>query len=228
MQIIRTDTPAVEAGSELSNMLLANTNIPLLLLISGGTAASVIEHVDTTLMGDHITLGLVDERFSKDPKVLNKTVLETSEFLTDGVKYGAHVLVIAIEDKESSDAVADRWEDQLRTWINWYPKGKIFAVLGIGEDGHAAGIMPNVKDVDFYGSRLALAYTIGKEVSEHTERITVTFTFLKTYVDEAIVYAVGPKKHKAIDAFLADGTDPVSIPAAIFKEMKSVKFFTDK
>jgi 6-phosphogluconolactonase/glucosamine-6-phosphate isomerase/deaminase len=228
MKLIRTNTPAIDAGRQLSNLLLANTNTPLLLLVSGGTAVSVIEHCDTTLMGDHITLGLVDERFSKDPAVLNSAVIETSEFLTDGVKYGAHVLDIAIEDKESSDAVADRWEDQLRTWINWYPKGKIFAVLGIGADGHTAGIMPNIHDVDFFGSRLAMAYTMSKEIDVHTERITVTFTFLKTYVDEAIVYAVGPQKQKAIDTMLADDAEPVTLPAAIFKEMKSVQFFTDK
>ncbi len=227
MKIIRTDTPAIDAGRELSNLLLANTRTPLLLLISGGSAVAVVEHCDTTLLGDHVTLGLIDERFSKDPAALNKTVVETSEFLTDGVKYGAHVLDIAIEDKESSQAVAERWEDQLRTWINWYPQGKIFAVLGIGVDGHTAGIMPQQKDVDFSGNTFALAYTMGSEVNEHTERITITFTFLTTCVDEAIIYAVGPQKQKAITDLLADDADPVALPAAIFKKMKSAKLFTD-
>ncbi len=227
MKVIRTNTPAIDAGRELSGLLLANTITPLLILVSGGSAVSVIEHCDTTLMGEHITLGLIDERFSKDPADLNKILLETSDFFTEGVKYGANTFDLSMEDKESSTAAAERFEDQLRAWINRYPQGKIFAVLGIGEDGHTAGIMPGLHDVDFSGSKLAVAYTIDKKVSMHTDRITVTLTFLRTYVDEAIAYAVGPKKQKAINTLLADDADITKTPATVFKQMKSVKLFTD-
>jgi 6-phosphogluconolactonase/glucosamine-6-phosphate isomerase/deaminase len=228
MEIIRTERPEIESGRELSNLLLKYTKTPVLLLVSGGSSLAVIEHCDTTLLGEHITLGLIDERFSPDPALRNYQSLCETEFFDDAMKYGIRVLDVSITAHESAQTIADRWEDQLRKWINGYPNGKIIAVLGIGEDGHTAGIMPGTYNVNFSGSALVVAYTVPKTISVYTDRITVTYTFLKEYVTEAWVYALGHKKQNIVDMLIAEQSDLAKTPACIFKEMKSVRIYTDK
>lgn len=228
MEIIRTDNAEIEAGRELSNTLLKYTKTPILLLVSGGSSLAVVEHCDTTLLGEHITLGLIDERFSPNPALRNYQTLTETEFFGDAIKCGVLLLDVSIQDGEQAQTVVERWEDQLRAWINWHQQGKVIAVMGIGEDGHTAGIMPGEYNIDFSGNANVVSYTVPKTVSMYTDRITTTFTFLKTYIDEAFVYAVGPKKRKAIEALEAADADIKKTPALIFKQMKSVKIFTDK
>lgn len=74
--------------------------------------------------------------------------------------------------------------------------------MGIGQDGHTAGIFPGDHGFDFDGDVWVVGYFVPKEVNQYQERVTVTNTYLQTEIAQAIVYAVGEEKYNMRSAYL--------------------------
>ena len=89
-------------------------------------------------------------------------------------------------------------------------------LFGIGADSHTAGILPESAALD--SRDWAVSYKTGK-----FERITITPETIKK-LDEAVVYAQGPEKEKAIENLNKD-LDPRKYPAQLLKEAKRLKIF---
>ena len=131
-----------------------------------------------------------------------------------------------IQENETREELASRLDKILKEWVMTYPEGKILVTMGIGEDGHTVGILPHT-DTNFSDEKFVISYVIPETSNLHTERITVTYTFLQNHVNEAIVYAVGDAKKKILGE-LQDETSQLSdMPASVLKTMKSVKIFTE-
>jgi len=226
MEIIRTDNPASEAGKELSKIISDNYSSPILLLVSGGSAFSILQYCDTSLFEDNITIGVLDERYSNDPLINNYLQLKETLFFKVATSLGAHTIDSSINKGESISDVATRLEQTVKNWIDTHTGGKVFVTMGIGEDSHTAGIMPSVYPLPLDENKLVIAYSFLKEVNQYTDRITFTFSFLRNHVDEAIVYAVGENKQQVI-ASLEETKSLQDSPVHVLKEMNSVKIFTN-
>lgn len=225
MEIIRTKNPKEEAGEELSKLLEHYKDKEILLLLSGGSAFSILENTNISFIDSNITIGMLDERYSEDKKINNFLQLQETVFFNEALKKNISVINSSIQNNESQEKLTDRLEKKLKEWVKENPFGIIITTMGIGEDGHVAGIitpqaLPFVNKEDFL-----FYYSLPSSINQYTERISVTYTFLKKYVDETIVYAEGERKQKIIKK-LEENNNESEIPAFTLKEMKSVKIFT--
>ncbi len=98
------------------------------------------------------------------------------------------------------------------------------AILGIGEDGHTAGLLPGYQklwDID----KLVAGY---ENDGEFKRRISMTPEAFKQ-VDQAIVVASGTRKRKVIMNLLDNKLDPGldSFPTLIIRKIQKSDLFTD-
>ena len=147
--------------------------------------------------------------------------------MQNAIACGAQVMVPEIIDEDSCRETSMRFELALHEWKTKYPNGVVIATLGVGSDGHTAGIMPGEHGVDFSGDDLVVSYTVPRAVNQHTKRITTTYTFLTTYVDHTIVFAVGKEKRSIVAALEAGGCTLPTMPACIVTKMPDVTLYTD-
>lgn len=227
MQIIYTKNPHSAAGTELARILSKYQNHAVLLLVSGGSAFSVLEECDTAVLGVHVTVGVLDERYSSDPRINNFLQLKETVFFKEAMRLGAKCFDTSIGENDSQAALAARMEKGIRNWINENPAGKIIATMGIGEDGHTAGILPETAAANFDDGKIIASYSVGKEINPYPERVSASLAFLRDGVDEAVVYAVGEKKQRVIGKL---GNEKIALrimPARILNKMRTVAIFTD-
>lgn len=228
MKIVRTNTPDRNAAKALSELLLLNQNNPVLLLLSGGSAFTLLELVPENLIGPDVTIGVLDERYSSDPLVNNFKQLSHTSFFKSAMISGAQVIDTSVKVDESCESVAKRFESDLHTWVEENVGGKVIATMGIGSDGHTVGIMPNITEVNFNGEKWIVPYSVSKEVNQYTDRITTTFTFLRDVVDEVVVYATGDSKQSVISSLERKDIELVKMPAQIINELSSATLFTEE
>lgn len=228
MEVLHSLTPAETAGTLLGTVLAQYAGRPTLLLVSGGSALELLAYVPETALGPHVTLSTLDERFSTDPTVNNFTQLKTRSFFTDAQRQGVSCIETTIQDGETLVAAGERYAAALRQWRTTYPEGVIIVTVGVGSDGHTAGIFRGPSGVDWSGAEWVAAYHIPALVNPHSERITVTDTFLRTQVAVAVGYAVGAKK-AAIVAQLSQPTcDSAQLPACVLRDIPTAYLITDQ
>jgi 6-phosphogluconolactonase/glucosamine-6-phosphate isomerase/deaminase len=92
------------------------------------------------------------------------------------------------------------------------------ALLGLGADGHTAGILPHSPAV--LSPDLVCAYDAG-----NFQRLTMTPRAL-AWLDEAVVYAVGENKWPAL-AKLAEDVNIKDQPAQAWKQITKLTIFSD-
>ncbi|PIW97261.1 hypothetical protein COZ82_00525 [Candidatus Kaiserbacteria bacterium CG_4_8_14_3_um_filter_38_9] len=226
MKIIETEQPKEDAGQSLTDALREHSKKPILLMVSGGSAFSLLDFVEPSVLGPHITLTVLDERFSSDPAINNFTQLEQTKFFASCINKRVQTISTKVLEYESLHGLHNRFDTALHTWKEQNEDGVIIATMGIGPDGHTAGIFPGEHGVDFNDNTWVVGYTVPKEVNQYPERVTVTNTFLRNKVDQAIVYAVGSDKYRLIQKLQATETSIQEIPATIFKEMPFLIIFT--
>ena len=233
MEIFRqpdAKSAAAEAGEHLNAFLLANKKSPILLTLSGGSALSILEYVGPAALGENLAISVLDERFSIEPEVNNFLQLQKTDFYKDAFETEASFFGTLPRDGEGPEDLRQRWDKNLKNWREENPNGLIVATLGMGQDGHTAGIFPFPEDADkfqsmFCGGSWTAAYNAGNK-SQYTERITTTVTFLKM-VDFGFAFVVGKEKQEIFTRLTSGNVKTVGIPAAVWREIKNLKIFTD-
>ena len=74
MNISRFETKveaAAASGEALNKLLLENKDAPVLLLLSGGSSLSILDYVNTSSLGENLTITMLDERFSQEAEANN-------------------------------------------------------------------------------------------------------------------------------------------------------------
>jgi 6-phosphogluconolactonase/glucosamine-6-phosphate isomerase/deaminase len=227
MEVITSNNPKRAAAAALSQLLAEQAGNPVLLMLSGGSALLLLDEVSTDDITERVTITVLDERFSTDPTINNFSQLEHTAFYRACVEYGAHSISTVVLSDETIEDVRDRFAAALYTWKTENPDGVVIATMGIGADGHTAGILPGTYVVDMNGPAWVVGYQVPVEVNPYTERVTVTNTFLRQCVDVAIVFAVGKEKRPYFARIEAGDYTLETIPAGILNEMRAVNLFTD-
>ena len=203
---------------------------PLLLLLSGGSSFTLLWGIDRSLLGPHVTISTLDERYSKDVKVNNFAQLQQAEFYAEAIVAGSSYIDTCVQEGETLERLATRFEAELKEWRRKNKQGFVFATMGIGKDGHTAGIMPFPENPKRFTElfenerRWVASYDAGGK-SFHPFRVTVNTTFLRNEVSTALVFAGGSEKENALRrVFFGEGTS-AETPARILREMKEVTLF---
>lgn len=233
MKIFHTKThdEAAEAAAEALNFFLKNhKNTAILLLVSGGSALSVLDFADESLLGENLTISVTDERFSTDPQLNNFAQLQATGFYELAQQKGASFIGTLPRPGETITQLSQRFEISLKNWRQTNPKGKIFAVLGMGPDGHTAGIFAFPQDPKrfqklFCEKNWIVGYdNLGQKPPK--DRITITLTFFKQ-INEAVVFISGREKQTALNILKAGHGQLYQNPALAFKQIRVLKIFTE-
>ncbi len=221
---------AAEAGESLNNFLTENKSRPVLLMLSGGSAFSILDYVGSMALGENLTVSVLDERFSADPAVNNFAQMQKLDFYQLALEAGTNFFGTLPRNNETQEELAQRWEQNLRQWQTNNHSGLIAATLGMGSDGHTAGIFPFPEDAKkftelFESDSLVAAYNaVGK--NQFPERLTTTATFFKR-IDFGFAYVCGSEKQEKFKQVIGGKASENQLPAMLWHRIKNAKVFTD-
>ena len=137
------------------------------------------------------------------------------------------LLLESRDDEEAFRRAVRRFNDILTNAARKETSGELLIVglLGIGADGHTAGILPGSPACDEDDPGPAAPLAMGYKSGIHT-RITITPAFFQ-YFDRAIAYATGEEKWQAVAGLRA--MKPVSEhPAQLLKRAHESLVFCDR
>ena len=207
-----------EASDQALLEILKIIDQDVLLLLSGGTSPSVLYKL--IVENRKLTPGavvLIDERYGDmmHDKSNEKMIFDTgliSYFKSLGIPF------YGILKKDEMEDLADQYSETIQALFNKFSKR--VAVMGIGEDGHTAGIKPNL---DYDHSKLVVSYNSSDNFGK---RITLTFEALSE-IDNFFVLVFGLEKKESMKKIF-ESSDKKALPAVFFRERADkVTIFTD-
>lgn len=213
---VTSTAPAIEhLSARLSAVLGAGKSV--LWLLSGGSGAAVCVAVSQRLAADGIDtsrlfMTMSDERYGPvghaDENI--QQLLDAGFDTGDGTLYRP---LIGEPRAVTTRRFAD-WLEATRAACD-----VTIAALGIGPDGHTAGIKPGSPAV----TSAAAAVDFG---GDDFERITICGGWL-AHIDEAVVQAMGEAKWPTLRRLFDESVSPDEQPAQLIKQIASVDIFTD-
>ena len=216
---IHTSTKAKEdAGQKISSLLKEYAGAPVLLMLSGGSARDVLEYIDLEDITESVTIALVDERLNVKGVDSNAWQLVQTDWFQSTKKRGSKPCHLE--------------QGALKDWRAQNSNGKIITLLGMGPDGHTAGILPMPEHQELFKSLfIDTDNWVTEYVHESTdnpfkERVTITARFLITEVDDIIVYEVGEDKCKRLNSLKQEYAPHIE-PADILTRLEKVDVYTD-
>jgi 6-phosphogluconolactonase/glucosamine-6-phosphate isomerase/deaminase len=222
---------AREAASILNEKLREANGKPFLLMISGGSSMALLDFIDTKLLGANSTLSMLDDRYSKNPQENNFLTMTSTKFYEKAQKNGASFIDTSLKEDKTLEECGKIFELEIKRWRNKNPESPIYAIIGIGPDGHTAGIMPYPDDTSlfyklFQEERWAVGYNAGTK-NPLPLRITTTISFIRGQISFAISYISGENKRQVLEKLLADNGTLAETPARVLREIKETVIVTD-
>ena len=231
MEYLSSNSPARDAGKKIEVLLRTHRNVPILLLLSGGSAFSVYEYINETALGEHITVSVVDERFSRDPEVNNFSQLEETAFFDVLMNSGVTFLSTKIQKGETLPKAVMHFEKYICQWKKDNPQGIVITTLGVGSDGHTAGILPFPKNKrlfnDLFLDEEWVSGYDGTGKNKYPLRFTLTGTFLLDVVDYGVIFVTGEEKKGVLEELMHTEKEYHEMPAQLVKKMKASFLYTD-
>ena len=161
---------------------------------------------------EHLTIIPVDERYGP-PGHPNSNI---QQLLNLGFSPKRATFFNPLDGSPLEDTVA-RYDETLQQAL--HTTDKVIGQLGVGVDGHIAGILPHSPAI------ASEALVAGYQGPDYT-RITLTFLALRQ-IDVAYVFAYGREKRAAMDR-LCDGDYPIADqPAQVLRDLSEVYIYND-
>jgi 6-phosphogluconolactonase/glucosamine-6-phosphate isomerase/deaminase len=216
---------AFETAKAISAILEKEQGKDILLMLAGGSAFAVYDAILPQWLSDHVTLAMTDDRFSHELDVNNSHILQSTDFYNECINADTYYISTEVWHEKTPEELAKRFEHGLRKWREEFPDGVVIAIFGMGEDGHICGMMPGNAQLFENDKKWAVGYTTPN--NKYHERITITMSFIRKYVDHAVAYISGENKRAALNNLLAEKGSLDKTPARILRELKNVEIFTD-
>jgi 6-phosphogluconolactonase/glucosamine-6-phosphate isomerase/deaminase len=182
-------------------------------MLSGGSAISLAVAVRQRLQAhlDNLMISLIDERYGPvGHPDSNWRQLEKAGFNFKGIS--AYPVLDGLDISTTTASFNKFLQESLDT------KHYIIGLLGMGTDGHTAGLLPGSPALE--ASSLAASY----EASDF-QRITITPRFIEK-MNEAYLYAVGPSKHRQLKQ-LEENLPVKQQPAQVLKRINNLTVIND-
>lgn len=219
-----------EAATYLSSLLTKTGSEPTLVLFSGGSALEILKHATAPENTSHLTLGVLDERFSKNVRENNCVSLKETAFYKSAVLGGARTIDTSMRF-ERVEALAETMNNAWEKWIEKNPSGHILATFGMGADGHTAGIMPygedpGMFDILFEDTRRAVVGYDAHGKNPIPLRATATLPFLRTHITGGVGYITGMSKKPALERLMAPIGTYAETPVRVLRDLPRVHLFS--
>jgi 6-phosphogluconolactonase/glucosamine-6-phosphate isomerase/deaminase len=219
----------------VSDVMLLHQNQPMGFIISGGSCLTLLSGVYEELAGRgaqdlQVTMFFGDERFDYE----NSNEKQLKEVYKSDLK-NLQTLGITLESfppRDNMEHTAIVYEEKMLSHITQIKKhkGVVFSLLGMGADGHIAGIFPHSEERIFYPlyldtTKIVISHPYG--VNPLNNRITLTYPGL-LLSDQHIVYITGKSKEQMLKNALYDTPPLNENPALFFSQCKATsQIFTD-
>ena len=211
-------TPQVAATdiAERLNTLLAHKH-SVLWLVSGGSNIA-IQTMAMNMVPDNLSKNLtimpIDERFG----LYNHADSNTAAMRAAGFDPKHAEWIDILEDNGTLEQTTQLLNSYLarEVAIGDY----VFATLGMGEDGHTAGILPQspaLTTADFAVSYKAKDYT----------RISIGADALTAHVQQVVLSAFGSNKHAALEHLKSKDESRQIVPAMILHQIHDCTVYHD-
>ncbi len=209
MQIIKVKNPL--SGVDIAKEILyKNVNTRTVLFLSGGSTPKLL--YETLAQEKKLNSGavaMVDERFGERLHIdSNELMIKNTKFLN--YLESKNIKFFPILNNESLESTSLNYDETSRFLFNHF--SKTVAIMGIGEDGHTAGI-PIGTDNSI--SDLVTFYT--NFPGKLNKRISLTYAALEQ-IDLLIVLVFGKEKQKILNKIFKEGS-LAEIPARIFQKL---------
>lgn len=190
----------------------------VLWLLSGGSNISIeaqaLSEIPLALQAN-LTITLNDERYGpfghKD-----SNMQQFSNALQPETK--ANIIPVIVPEGLPLEATAEHFGENITKALS--SADIIISQLGMGSDGHIAGILPNTPAVNATGP--VTSYT-----TEQYERITITFETLQR-VNAVFLFTFGPDKHEQLKRLRDDNLPIEDQPAQFLKQLPEVYVYNDQ
>jgi len=220
------------AGKEITLLLKEFKEFPILLLLSGGSSMKILPHIKLSTKGSRMTISMLDERWSKDPTENNFSQLMETSFYKNSTRLGCQYIDTRVGIEKTVEEAGEIYNGSLYRWIKDNPDGKIIANVGMGSDGHIAGIMPFPDNPEYFEKAFnddkifAIGYnTKGK--SQFLYRFSVTLSFMKNHFDATVSLIIGKEKELMLQKALSGQGKLSEVPAGIFRTLPRFSLFTN-
>lgn len=190
----------------------------VLWLVSGGSnipaSVQVMDNISDNL-SRHLTVALADERYG-EPGHAESNWRQLEETGFNGKQ--AELLKV-LEAGATLDETVERYARSISQTLE--DTDLVIAQLGIGPDGHLAGILP--------GSPAAAEGTtpVAGYDAPPLKRITLTFPAFR-HVTAAYAFAFGKPKKEALKALYSGDLPLAEQPAQILKELPEAYLYSDQ
>lgn len=184
-----------------------------LLFLSGGRSPKTLYNELGREKALHPgSVALVDERYGKPLwEDSNERMLQESGFRSYFSSYGVPFTGV-LQEKLSLEETADMYDQKIRGLLQQFP-GSV-ALLGIGLDGHIAGIPAGREKLEEREKTQLVTY-YPNFPGPQKERVSLTFLGL-SMIDLLIVLVEGEDKKDALDMLFSEGSEE-EVPARFLK-----------
>lgn len=235
MLTVHTSSSPLEEGAKaLKKELLGDAHKDTLILFSGGSSLALIDYMHPDVLPLRSTISILDDRYTFEKNESNFSLLEKTTFFKGAKERGIQHIDPRPLQEETLEEAGNRFDLALKEWHVTHKEGRVVATIGIGPDGHVAGILPMPKKSDafkkifFDARKCAVGYEISPEINPHTKRITTTLTYIERHIEHAVIYATGTQKRDALTQMLEkDKEEFEKIPARIVHRIQHATLFTD-
>jgi len=219
MHFIRGDWQTGEQALAAELRQALSTGKPIVWLVSGGSNIASSVRVMRQLPADRLqrlTVMPVDERYG----TIGHDDSNVTQLLAAGFEPGTATFLGVLQPGLDFLATAQAYQEHVAT-VFAQAGVIIIAQLGMGSDGHVAGILPHSPATE-PTEQLAVAYE-----SHPYRRITLTFAALRQ-VNTVYLFAFGAEKLSAVTNLAMHNLSFEEQPAQILKELFNVYVYNDQ
>lgn len=223
---VHTDRDTARIVGEFISKLIADTSGDTMCLLSGGSALNVIEHIKVRPLPECRTIFMMgDERVSGE--------IEVNNFLQLNSMYPDHpVTKMTLDSSADQDETVEDFSTRIKNifeekFSELY-KPTVIVLLGIGTDGHTAGIfpLPEKQFTEVYEADPTYVPVHLKDLTIDS-RASFTPSWILNNATHVIGYAVGESKKLILKSLINEFKEIHERPAELLKRHPNSVLFTD-
>ena len=226
MEIHTAQKPAQELGERITEIINTHDG-DMLCLLAGGSALDVVEFIQPIYKSEcRTTFIMGDERVSG--------VATENNFLQMRARYSGfrilnHTIDTSIQENEKAQDFSKRIMKKISSALAETKNLKIISVLGVGTDGHTAGIFPMGRKefIKTYPSNQTYVPVI-LNGSELNFRASFTPAWILENTTELFLYAAGKEKLDVLYMLIGENKSSHERPVELVKQHINAHVYTDQ